>query len=179
MTDQLSNTVSDANLNKDQEDARPWYKEPLMWMVVGIPLITIAWGGVMLTLALSSKDSLVSDSYYKDGMSYTENRAFDQRAARLQVRASLVATADELRVSLEGYFDEMPHTLIVQLIHPTLEDRDQTLMLQQLEPGIYAAPLELALPSKRRIWLQSPEQGWRVRTSTTIAENQVLQLIAE
>ena len=54
-----------------------------MWLVVGVPLVTVCWGMVMLTLALSSKDSLVSDSYYKDGMSYTENTEIDHKAGRL------------------------------------------------------------------------------------------------
>ena len=33
-----------------------------------------------ITLAVTGKDSLVSDSYYRDGMAYTENNTFIDKA---------------------------------------------------------------------------------------------------
>ena len=45
------------------EKHTPWYKEPMMLIVAGVPVIAVIWGGVMLSLALDSKDSLVSNSY--------------------------------------------------------------------------------------------------------------------
>ena len=67
------------------EEFTPFYKEPLVLLLVVPPIAAIIWGMVMLTLAFNGKDSLVSDSYYKEGVSYTENetlvknaRAFDE-----------------------------------------------------------------------------------------------------
>lgn len=158
---------------------RPWYKEPIMFLVAGIPLIAVFWGGVMLTLAVKSKDSLVSDSYYKDGVSYTENVEIDNKAKRLQVVAQLVFANDEARLQLQGYFDQYPDTLTLQLIHPTLQDHDVTVLLQRTADGTYIGLPEIELPSRRHIWLQSPEQGWRVRLTDTIQPDQVLQLSAK
>lgn len=130
---------------ESQSSPSRWYKEPMMLLIVGIPLVAVAWGGVMLTLALKSKDSLVSDSYYKDGVSYTENQHAFEAAKRLQVTAEVRFDKDEVRLELQGYFDEYPNTLQLQLIHPTLEERDLTVFLQRMPDGSYAGVNELAV----------------------------------
>ncbi|GGY32892.1 hypothetical protein GCM10011297_02280 [Bacterioplanes sanyensis] len=159
-----------------QEPVVRWYKEPMVWLVAGIPLLAVIWGGVMLTLALSTKDSLVSDSYYKDGVSYTENKAAFETASRLQVEADLRFNEDEVRLQLRGYFDELPNTLQLQLIHPTLEERDLTLFLQKMADNSYAGVNEMPLPERRRLWLTSPEQGWQIRATELIMPEQVVSL---
>ena len=65
------------------EKTTPWYKEPMMLLVIGVPLAAVVWGFIMLSLALDTKDSLVSNSYYKDGMSYTQDLRFHEGARRL------------------------------------------------------------------------------------------------
>lgn len=166
-------------MTKENQDASPWYKEPMVWLIAGIPMIAVVWGVVIITLAVNTEDSLVSDSYYKDGVSYTENKEMDDRAARLQITAALVFVNDQARLTLEGYFDNEPESLVLQLIHPTLKTRDVSVFLQRLEDGTYAGVSEVALPGKRRIWLQSPAQGWRIRTTELIEANKVIQLIAK
>ena len=164
---------------KTVEQHTPWYKEPMVLLVAGIPLIAVIWGFVMLKLALSSQDSLVSDSYYKDGVSYTENMEADHKAQRLQVQADAVFTADEVRLTLNGYLDEKPATLLLQMIHPTLETRDATVLLQLMPDGQYAGVNEVVLPERRHLWLQSPKQGWRVRTTELLESGKVVHFQAK
>lgn len=147
-----------------------------MLMVIGIPLIAVIWGGVMLSAAMSGKDSLVSDSYYKDGMSYTEDKAADNKAKRLQISADMSFSADEVRLNLDGYLDEHPNTLTVQLIHPTLQEKDVTLLLQKMADGSFAGVNDIELPGRRRIWVDSPEQGWRLRANKLIEAGRVINL---
>ncbi|KZZ46101.1 MAG: FixH family protein [Saccharospirillaceae bacterium] len=148
---------------ENQERITRWYQEPYMLLVIGIPIVAVMWGVVMLSAALSGKDSLVSDSYYKDGMAYTQDHEADEKAKRLQVSGNAVFTADEVRVIIDGYLDDFPHTLRMTLIHPTLEDQDQVLLLQKMADGSYAGVNDMNLPGKRRIWLDSLDQGWRIR----------------
>lgn len=162
-----------------QEPITRWYQEPMMLLVIGLPLLTVIWGGVMLTTAMSGKDSLVSDSYYKDGVSYTEDLATDQKAKRLQIKASATFDADEVILELDGYLDDYPNTLQMQLIHPTLQERDVTLLLQNIDGKRYAGVNDIELPSRRRIWLDSPEQGWRIRANGVIESGLALQLQAK
>ncbi|WP_221798240.1 FixH family protein [Oceanobacter mangrovi] len=166
-------------MKSETANNRPWYKEPMVWLIIAIPSITVCWGGVMLSLALNTNDSLVSDSYYKDGVSYTENVKMDDYASRLQLHSTLVLTNQEARLTLDGYLDEQPSILTLKLIHPTLEDRDVDIVLQRVDDGLYTGAAELELPSRRYIWLQSPDQGWRIRATEVLEENRVVQLNAK
>lgn len=146
-----------------QEQFTPWYKEPYMLLVAGIPVIAVIWGLNMVRLAMDNPDTLVSDSYYKDGVSYVESHKLDQAADRLQVEAAMTFNADEITVELSGYFDQKPDTLQLQLIHPTLEERDVTVLLQRMPDGRYMGVNDITLPNRRHVWVSSPEQGWRLQ----------------
>ena len=161
------------------EKTTPWYKEPMMLLVIGVPLAAVVWGFIMLSLALDTKDSLVSNSYYKDGMSYTQDLRFHEGARRLNVQADLTFTEDEIIVNATSIADEEPGSLQLQLIHPTLEDRDLTLFLQRTPGGQYVAANELELPQKRVIWLTSPDQEWRVTARTVIENGKKIQTVTQ
>jgi uncharacterized protein len=164
-------------LNKPDEPFTPWYKEPWMFLVAGVPIIAICWGMVIITLAVTGKDSLVSDSYYKDGMAYTENNAFIDKAKRLQVKADMVYNQDEIRITIAGYLDEQPSFLRLQLIHPTLETKDESVLLQQTADGSYLGLSESSHLGKRKLWLQSPEQEWMLKDEALIENGKTLSLI--
>jgi hypothetical protein len=164
---------------KSVEKRTPWYKEPMILLVAGIPLIAVIWGMIMLKLALQSQDSLVSDSYYKDGVSYTENVETDNKAKRLQLSADLTITHDEVELTLSGYLDEKPATLQLMLIHPTLDTQDATVLLQLNADGVYQGVNEIYLPARRHIWLQSPEQGWRIRLTELLESGKTVHLSAQ
>ena len=151
----------------------------MMLLVIGVPLAAVIWGFIMLSLALDTKDSLVSNSYYKDGMSYTQDQRFHEGARRLNVQADLTFTEDEIIVNATSIADEEPGSLQLQLIHPTLEDRDLTLFLQRTPGGQYVAANELELPQKRVIWLTSPDQEWRVTARTVIENGKKIQTVTQ
>lgn len=167
-------------MKAEREPVTPFYKEPMVLLVAGIPLLAIVWGFVMLNLALDSKDSLVSDSYYKDGVSFTENVEVDAKAHTLAIQAELTLTSHDVMLQLQGDFNNQtePASLQLKLIHPTLQEEDQEVFLQRIGPGQYAGVNELALPQRRHIWLQSPEQGWRVRTTDFIQANKAVTFSA-
>lgn len=164
-------------LNKSNESFTPWYKEPWMFLVVGVPAIAVCWGVVIITLAVTGKDSLVSDSYYKDGMAYTENNEFIDRAKRLQVKATMVYNEGEIHVTISGYLDEQPTFLQLQLIHPTLETKDESVFLQQTADGSYLGLANTDHLGKRKLWLQSPEQDWMLKDEALIEDGKTLSLI--
>lgn len=163
-------------LNNSNEPITPWYKEPWMFLVLGVPFAAVCWGVVIVTLAVNGKDSLVSDSYYKDGMAYTENRVFRDKAKRLQLTAEITYNDGEIRSTIAGYLDEHPSFLRAQLIHPTLETEDETVLLQRMEDGSYLGLAEKNHVGKRKIWLQSPEQEWMIKDEHLIENKKALTL---
>ncbi|QQD21663.1 FixH family protein [Venatoribacter cucullus] len=168
-------------MKAEREPVTPFYKEPMVLLVAGIPLLAVIWGFVMLNLALGSKDSLVSDSYYKDGVSFTENVEVDAKATALNIQAELTFNSSDAVLQLSGDFsgEAEPASLQLKLIHPTLQEQDLDVFLQRIGPGQYAGVNELVLPQRRHIWLQSPEQGWRVRTTDFIQANKAVILSAQ
>ena len=153
-----------------------WYKEPMMLLVIGIPLLSIGWGFVMLTLAVDGADTLVSDSYYKDGVSYTENEELDQAARNMLAEADIRFEGDRITITLSDAMSAMPTVLQLQMGHPTIEDRDATAMLQQISEREYLGMNPLELPEKRHLWLTSPEQGWRLQQTVFIEPGKVIHL---
>lgn len=65
----------------------PWYREPLVWMVVAIPAAAVLAGAVMLVLANTTWDGLVADDYYQRGMQINRSLARDAEAGRLGLEA--------------------------------------------------------------------------------------------
>lgn len=163
-------------LKNPHEPHTPWYKEPWMLLVAGVPIIAVCWGMVIITLAVTGKDSLVSDSYYKDGMAYTENREWRDKAKRLQVTGSMAYNDGEIRATISGYLDEQPSFLQIQLIHPTLESKDETVLLQQMADGSYLGLANNNHLGKRKIWLQSPEQEWMIKDEALLVNGKAVVL---
>ena len=83
----------------------PWYREPLMWMVVAIPAAAVIAGAVILVLANATWDGLVADDYYERGMQINRSLARDAEAARLGLEATVSFPAPglvEARLSSVG-----------------------------------------------------------------------------
>ena len=73
--------------------ASPWYREPLVWMVLAIPAAAVIAGAVMLVLANATWDGLVTDDYYQRGMQINRSLTRDAEAARLGLEATLAFPA--------------------------------------------------------------------------------------
>ena len=81
----------------------PWYRHPMVWMIVAIPASAVLMGVVMLVLASATWDGLVADDYYERGMQIGRSLARDAEAARRGVGASLAMPAPGLvQVRLNG-----------------------------------------------------------------------------
>ena len=80
-------------MTTDSSQPSPWYREPLVWMVVAIPAAAVIAGTVMLVLANATWDGLVADDYYRRGMEINRSLARDAEAARLGLRASVTFPA--------------------------------------------------------------------------------------
>ena len=164
--------------NVSQEQFTPFYKEPMVILLIIFPVAALIWGGVMLTVAFSTKDSLVSDSYYKEGVSYTENKLLDQNARVYDIKGDLSFTEDEVMLVLTSTLPEEPASLQLQLIHPTLEEKDAYIFLQRLADGRYGGVNEHPVTDKRHLWISSPDQHWRIRTTVEIRLNKNIHLSA-
>ena len=115
----------------ENESPRPWYKEPWVWFILAIPGSAIIWSIFLFNVALSHQVSMVSDDYYDEGMGINRELSRDVEAARLGMSAELRFRDDNtLEIQLHADADQDWGGLQVELLHPTLGDRDQKVTAQ-------------------------------------------------
>lgn len=150
-----------------------WYREPMVWLVIAIPLSAVVMGAVMLTLAVSTYDGLVSDDYYKKGLQINRSMERDELAVSYEL-AGEVMLGEAIEVSLFGnaHF-QAPEILNLRLFHATRSGLDRHLMLRRVAAGRYVAS---GLRLEPGSWhLQLDADGWRLnaRLSASDAPQQV------
>lgn len=145
------------------ETKRPYYREPMVWMLISIPLASVIMGIVMISLAVSTSDGLVVDDYYKQGLEINRTLERDARAGALELSARLRFSPGDNRVSLRlsgrSSF-QAPDEIKLGFYHATRRGEDQVLSLRRDVQGVYSAPMP-ALAEGR--WHVSAETaGWRL-----------------
>ena len=59
----------------------PWWKHPLMWMVVGLPASVVVAGIATLVIAVQRPDPVVTPDYYRRGIEINKTLAARDKAA--------------------------------------------------------------------------------------------------
>ena len=111
----------------------PWYRQPLVWLVISIPLSAVLAGIVTIYLAVTTDDGLVVDDYYKQGLAINRQIERDQTATRLQLSADIeidTATGFVKLMFDKGRLDAYPLTLTLGLRHATQQQQDNFITLQ-------------------------------------------------
>ena len=145
-------------------DTTPWFKQFWPWFLISIPLITICYCALMIYMAITTENSLVSDNYYKDGLAINQSLSLDQKAKDLHLNAEL-HFFDSARVSLKlsGNLADTPSFLTLKLLHPTLDGQDIEIKLLPEPSGIFSTLLENPLQGKWYIDVISQDATWRLK----------------
>ncbi|ABD81677.1 FixH family protein [Saccharophagus degradans] len=147
-----------SNMNNAQTEGKPWYKEFWGWFVFA-PLIFIACVcSVLLTVAYSLKDDVVTDDYYKKGRMINNTFAATRAAQDLGLTAMVAidATAENITVSLNATSPVFAPEITLIFSHPMESGLDKKYKLVR-QPGsnetaVYTAATEA--PIKGRHYLQ-------------------------
>lgn len=70
----------------------PWWRYPLVWMVIAGPAAVVVAGFFTLWLAISTPDPLVTGDYYRRGMEINQTLARDKSLAPAQQGRNHAAT---------------------------------------------------------------------------------------
>ena len=162
----LSIPAPTATLSLTDTQNRPWYREPWPWLLAAIPFATVIAGGVTLSLAISTEDSLVADDYYKRGLAINRDIAREQAADRLGIGARIRFAAADGQVSATlPSGTTRPASLVLRLQHPTRSALDITARLDRVSPDTYAGAVRPAASSHWRVTIEDPEGVWRLSGS--------------
>ena len=142
--------------------ARPWYREPMLWLVLGLPLSAVIAGLTSVVIANVGADPVVADEYRNDGLAINRDPARDRAAAAAGALASVDVAGARLCVRLALARGGAPAQLVVLLSHSSRGDVDRMLRLELDADGCYRAPLT-ALPAGHWfIEVGPPDRSWRL-----------------
>ena len=136
----------------------------MVWMVIMIPLSAVLMGAIMLTLAVSTDDGLVSDDYYKEGLQINRSMERDALAASYELSGEVLldAPGEIVEVSLEGNARfHTPEIVHLRLFHATRPGLDRHLPMRRVASGRYTASAQRLAPGAW--YAQLDADGWRLK----------------
>ena len=145
-------------------DARPWYSEPLMWFVVGLPATVVVAAMFTLFLAVRGSDDVVRDDFRKEGLAIYADPARDAAAAAAGARATLVidSAGGSLLATVTLERGAPPGTLLVLLSHATRAELDRMVTLQGAD-GHYQGSMDTLPPGRWYVEITPADRSWRLR----------------
>lgn len=116
----------------------PFWKQPVMWLVVGLPLASVVAGIVMIVVAGGSDAIDTSpDQVRRTAQIQTVDLGPDQFAANEKLSAIVRLDPEHELVEVlpvSGTFDHSA-PLRLELLHPSRQEQDRVLLLQATELG--------------------------------------------
>lgn len=142
---------------------RPWYREPWPWILAAGPFIVVLAACYTAWLAVKSSDGLVTEDYYRKGLSANQTIARSEQATRIGLVAGVRIAGDTLAVRLEardqGFV--MPPTLAVTISHPTRAGLDQSRVLLR-KGDLYSGEVRLPAAGHWLVLLEDERKTWRL-----------------
>ena len=109
-------------------DERPWYRVPMMWLVLALPLASVVAGvGLLVLVSRGPGADAAPDKVQRMAQVQQTDLAPDQRARALSLSAHGERGDGRLSLALAG--SGHPDHLVLQLVHPSDAQRDLTLVL--------------------------------------------------
>lgn len=140
-----------------------WYKQFWPWFLISVPLISMILGGVLLYLAVTGQDSLVSDDYYKEGKAINMDITKTRRAQQLGLVGLLTVQDDILSLTFEGRLPPDNTAIKARFFHTTIEENDFTIMLTPNAQQRYSGALPQPIEGNWRVTLSAFDESWKIQ----------------
>ena len=152
-------------MQENDSEHRNWKREPLVWLVIGIPASAVIMGLVMITLAIQSWSGLVIDDYYKKGKQINLVLARDKFAHELGLSAGFSITeTGRVEIRFDPGISVIPGEEIeLRLVHATRPGLDQRVLFDNNRLRLLEADLQLSGQGRWNLFLQT--QDWRLTGS--------------
>lgn len=150
-------------MNTTATDTKPWYQQFWFWFVIGIPGCSVIMGLTLLYVATQNKVSMVKDDWYKDGKAINQRIDKQLKARELGIAANITLSRETgaLTVTIANQ-KQVDNTLLLTLIHPTTEDRDQSIELTLTPENNYWAKLPADQSGFYYLQLRNKKDEWQL-----------------
>lgn len=109
---------------------RPWYREPMVWLVLGLPLVVVIASLATLAIALrSGGNDAVPAEVRRSAQIQISNLRADQNAAQLGLSARMAIEADTGAVTLTLSSPAPGAGIVLRMSHPVHAAEDMTIPL--------------------------------------------------
>ena len=139
---------------------RPWYRYPLVWLMLAIPASAVVMGVVLITLATSTFDGMVVDDDYRKGLQINRTLERDRKAEALGLAGTLDLGGRPGEARLTLGVDPGDEELVLDVLHATRAGQDQRVVLRRVGPGEYVGPWSAPGPGRWRLELAG--EDWRL-----------------
>jgi len=144
-------------------ESKPWYREPMVWLVISIPAAAVIVGLSMLGYSIASYDGLVADDYYKQGKTINRRLERQARAAELGLSANLDFQPENSRILAVLSGNEKlayPESIRLSFHHSTRASLDVQGELSRISDKSYVSELSTLEKGKWYVVLETDE--WKV-----------------
>lgn len=144
-------------------DSKPWYRQPLVWMLICIPATAVVASMITIWLAIESDDGLVADDYYWRGKQINRTLARDAAALQLGLAGRIAWHPGDPVLVVElraGNATAWPEALELDFLHSTRKGLDRRVPLRHLGGGSYRGLSPELAPGGWHVQLGTPE--WRL-----------------
>lgn len=132
-------------------------------------------GVVIVTLATSGKDSLVSDDYYKEGKAINLDITKVKKARQLGLTGLVQVSDNQLTLRFENRLPPDSTAIKAQFFHTTLSTRDFTVMLTPDAQRRYTGILPGNADGKWRVTLSAFDDSWKIQKRIALPNSSVIR----
>ncbi len=164
------------------ETPRKAHREPLVWLVFGLPALVVVAGLTTLAIAIQHRDGGdVNDAVQRMAQIQQTDLGADERAHALGLRALL--RERDGRVEVLPLAGQLPRGQSLRLVaeHPTDRTQDRVLELQpqpQAQGWLSSEPFESARGNAWKFTLTPGNESWRLRARMPKEQSSVVLLPA-
>ncbi|MBS8241590.1 nitrogen fixation protein FixH [Marinobacter lipolyticus] len=160
-----------------EEAVKPWYRQPWLWFLLAFPLASITWCTIAITVAMNTENAMVTDDYSKEGRGINMQIARDQKAKALGLQGEFAFSGRDIRLTLSSSEGQAQYPyLILNLFHPTIAEKDQTVQFTRTGENTYRATLNQDVSGRWYFDLRSPENDWRLKGETSLPSDNAIQI---
>jgi hypothetical protein len=169
--------VSPSSVNGAQ--AAPWYTHRWPWLLMLGPATVLAGGSVATWLALGHPDAMVVDDYYKQGKAINQDLRRDRAASAMGLALHARYEEGRLRGRIESFGQPLVGPVTIHLAHPTLPQRDLTLLVRPDANGAFSVPLPALEQTHWQVIVEGGRRDWRLARSWDWPRQRELEIVAD
>ncbi len=145
----------------DNTEKRPWYKEPMVWLVIAIPASSVIYGTFFLIVSITSFSGMVVDDYYTVGKQINRELKRDKAALAHGLTAQVTIEDKMVTVLLKTNSDySAPPALEIRFLYSTRADIDKETFVEQVSPGTYKGSIPDLETGRWNVQISSDD--WRL-----------------